>query len=113
MDQNDKQSTKYRVPGRINLDELHREELELKDAQEVTHPKKSPKLLNAMSMVSVGLDFAVILAAPLIIGIYVGKYIDTRMGTKYWVIVCLLVAMATSAVGIYRQTKRLAKLMKK
>ncbi len=112
MDEN-RDQTPYKVPGRVNLDEIHREEQEMKEFQEVTRPKQSPKLLNAMSMVSVGLDFAVMLAVPLIIGIYAGRYLDAKMGTKYWVIVGLLLAMATSIVGIYRHTKRLAKLMKK
>jgi F0F1-type ATP synthase assembly protein I len=102
----------YKVPGRVDLETLHREEQEIREFNEITKRKQGPKLLNAMSLVSAGLDFAVILALPLIIGIYVGRYVDGKMGTKYWVIVGILLAMFASAVGIYRHTKRLAKLMK-
>ncbi len=104
--------TEYKVPGRVDLDKLHREEQEIREFNDVTRRKQGPKLLNAMSLVSVGLDFAVILAAPLLVGIFLGRYIDGKMGTKYWVIVGILVAMVVSAVGIYKHTKRVERLMK-
>ncbi len=108
----DNNKTEYKVPGRVDLDKLHKEEQEIREFNDIAGRKQSPKLLNAMSLVSVGLDFAVILAAPLLSGIFLGRYIDGKMGTKYWVIVGILVAMVVSAVGIYKHTKRLAKLMK-
>jgi hypothetical protein len=103
----------YQVPGRLSLEDLKREEEELKQAQDLMHKKGSPKLINAMSMVSVGFDFALTLALPLIIFAYIGKKLDEKMGTNYIVIIGILVALAVSSIAIAKQIKKLSKLVKK
>jgi len=100
------------VPGRLTLDDLHREQEELKQAKEATTPKQYPKVLNAMSMISVGIDFAVIIAAPLIILIFLGKYLDEKQGTKIYVLFAIPLALAISTTGIYKQIQKLKDKMK-
>lgn len=110
MSDEDKKNDQFSVPGRthpIDLETLHREEEELREAKRATNPKQSPKIFNAMSMISVGIDFAVMIAAPLIIFIYAGTWLDTRKGTKYWVIVGIVLALVTSTVGIRKQIIKL------
>lgn len=111
--ENESEKPKHIVPGRLTLEQLRKEEQEMREFQEVTHPKQNQKFLSAMSMMSVGLDFAVILAAPLIAGIFLGEWLDKKFGTSYLVILGILLAMAVSSVGIYRHTKRVVKLLKR
>jgi hypothetical protein len=103
----------YQVPGRLSLEDLKREEEELKQAQDLMHKKGSPKLLNAMSMLTVGIDFALTIAIPLIIAVYFGKKLDGKFGTNYIVIIGLILAIIVSSISISKQIKKLSKLVKK
>jgi hypothetical protein len=103
----------YQVPGRLSLEDLKREEEELKQAQDLMHKKGSPKLLNAMSMLTVGIDFALTIAIPLIIAVYFGKKLDDKFGTNYIVIIGLILAIIVSSISISKQIKKLSKLVKK
>lgn len=108
-------SEQYVVPGRLSLDELHKQEKELLEAKQVSEKNgKGPaRLFNAMSMYSVAMDFALILAIPLIVFIYLGRWADKKYGTSYLVIVGILLAIATSSYGIYKQITKLSNLLKK
>ncbi len=104
----------FLVPGRVTLDQLHKEQQELKEAKDASKlVPKSTKVLNAMSMFSIATDFGLIIALPLIILVYAGKWLDTRYGKSYFVLIGLMLAMTVSIMGIYKQIKKLKELIKK
>lgn len=101
-------------PFRMSLDQLHQEQAELKAAKIATGGvKPSQNLFNAMSMFNVGMDFALIIALPLIAFIYLGNWLDQKYSTKYFVLIGILLAVFISAVGVYRQIQKLSKHLKK
>jgi hypothetical protein len=106
----EKEKDHFVVPGRLTIEELHKQHEELLAAKKVSdlHPK--PTVLNAMSMISVGLDFALILALPLLGFIYLGRWMDARYETKFFVVLALPLAIIVSSIGIYKQIKKLKKI---
>ena len=101
------------VPGRLSLDELHREQEELKAAKKAMGGvNPNLKLFSAMSMFNVGVDFALLIALPLVVAVYLGRWLDTRYSTKHYVLICILAAIFISAVGIYKQVMKLSKQIK-
>jgi hypothetical protein len=107
----EKEKDHFVVPGRLTIEELHKQHEELLAAKKVSdlHPK--PTVLNAMSMISVGLDFALILALPLLGFIYLGRWMDARYETKFFVVLALPLAIIVSSIGIYKQIKKLKKII--
>ncbi len=113
MDEKEKQIDHNNVvPGRLRLDDLRREKEELKQAKEAITPKKYPKVVNTMSLVTAGIDFAIIIAIPLIILIFLGKWLDEKQGTVRYVLLAIPLAIMISAMGIYRQIQKLKDKMK-
>ncbi len=115
MDNQDKEKD-FIVPGRISLDELHKQEKELEDAQKATSGNpttSSQKVFKAVSLYGVAIDFALIIAVPLILLILLGKFLDERYETKFFVLIGLVVALVISVIGLKNQIKRLQELMKK
>ncbi len=117
MDPNNHSENKAKnteIPGRMSLEELHKERLELEEAKKATSGvNPNVKLFNAMSMFNVAVDFGLIIALPLVAGVYLGKWLDSRYGTKYMVLIAILVAIFISAVGLYKQINKLSKQIKK
>jgi magnesium-transporting ATPase (P-type) len=104
---------KYVVPGRISIDKLKEEQKELVEAQKASKfEPKSKKLLNAMSMFSIATDFGLIIAVPLIVFTYLGKWLDNKYSQKYFILIAIILAITTSSVGIYKQIKKLKELTK-
>jgi uncharacterized membrane protein YqjE len=105
----------YIVPGRVSLDELHKQSTELKAAKEAMQgdSKGSSRLFKAVSMYGVAMDFALTLAVPLVIFIFLGKWADEKFNTKYIVIIGIFLAIATSTVAITKQVKKLSNFIKK
>jgi hypothetical protein len=103
------------VPGRISLDELHKQEKDLVEAQKATsgNATASQKVFKAVSLYGVAIDFALIIAIPLIILVWLGKFLDTKYQTNFFVLIGLAVALTVSIVGLKNQIKRLQELMKK
>lgn len=117
MDQtpHEKDSASYVVPGRVTKEELHKQEEELRQAQEVSkaQAKGAAPMFKAMSMYSVAIDFALIIAGPLIILIYAGKWLDKRYNTEYYVLIGIVLALIISSVAIARQVKKLQEFIKR
>ena len=63
-------------------------------------------------LLELALEFALMLALPLIGGVYLGKWLDLRYHTKFWVIVCLLGALAFSALMIGKKINQVRKSLK-
>jgi len=73
-------------------------------------PKKS---VNFFILAELGIEFAVILALPLIGGVYLGKWLDAKYGTKFIIIICILIALAFSWYMIFRKIMDVKNLLKK
>lgn len=102
------------TPGRMTLDELHQEQLELKEAKKITSGiKPSQRLFGAVSMYSVAVDFGMIISLPLVAGVLIGRYLDTKYNTKYFVIIGILSALTISVVGLTKQIIKLKEKYKK
>ncbi|MBL8030040.1 MAG: AtpZ/AtpI family protein [Candidatus Doudnabacteria bacterium] len=113
MPKENDESDNYPVPGRMSLDQLHKEQAELKEAKAVSQKNPGPRLLNAMSMFSVAIDFALILSLPLVAFSLLGRWLDNRYNQKFFVIIGLLFAIFVSSVAIAKQINKLSKLIKK
>lgn len=111
----EEEENSYLVPGRVTLSQLHKQEQDLKDAQEVTkgEAKGSKKMFDALSMYSVAIDFALMIGVPLALFVYLGRWADRRFNTKYLVLIGILLALATSSVAIYSHIKKLSNFIKK
>lgn len=102
------------VPGRIPLSEVKKQVKELKEAKqafEESNPK-SKRIFDAVSMYSVAVDFAFMIAVPLIAFVFLGKWVDAKFETKYFVVVGIVLGIATSAIAIGQQIKKLSKQVK-
>lgn len=109
-------NTEYIVPGRVSLEDLHQQESDLKEAQKVTSGNPttaSQKVFKAVSLYGVAIDFALIIAIPLIVLAILGKYLDNRYNTKFFILIGLFIAIIVSVIGIKNQIKKLQELMKK
>lgn len=102
------------VPNRIPLSEVRKQAEELREARqafEASNPK-SQRLFNAVSMYSVAIDFALMIAIPLIGFVFLGRWADNKFNTKYLVLIGIVLGIATSAIAIGKQIKKLAEQMK-
>lgn len=78
-------------------------------APNVPGPKKTDVYYMLFGL---GIDFAVILALPLLVFIYAGKWADSKYGTKFFVIIGILLALALSTYMIYKKIDTLRKMLK-
>lgn len=70
-------------------------------------PKQPPSL---GLLVSAATDFAVSIAVPLLVFIYLGRWLDRKFDTKLFVVAGILLALALSSYAIYKHIKKLSKL---
>jgi uncharacterized membrane protein len=59
-----------------------------------------------------GLEFALIIAIPLILLIYAGKWADSKLRTHFFVVIGILLAISCSSYLIYKKIKEIRKLLK-
>ncbi|OGE86179.1 MAG: hypothetical protein A3J48_00800 [Candidatus Doudnabacteria bacterium RIFCSPHIGHO2_02_FULL_46_11] len=82
--------------------------------EEPTKPQKQAKeYFNPLSLLGFAFDFAFLIAVPLVVFIFLGRWLDNRGGTEYWVIVGILFALVVSSVGVYKRIKQIEKRLKK
>lgn len=74
--------------------------------------EKAKNVVVGYMMLELGLEFAVILAVPLIGFIYLGKWLDARYGTKLFIIAGILLATTLSSYLIYKKINDVKKLLK-
>lgn len=75
-------------------------------------PKKPQKTFNYFLLFELGLEFAVMIAVPLIAFVYAGKWLDQKFHTKFIVVIGILSAIALSSYLISKKTKEVINLMK-
>ncbi len=75
------------------------------------NPKKTSSNQRALLMktFSFATEFGFIIALPLIVFGYIGKYLDKRFGTKYIVLIAVLLAITASTLWISRRLKDILK----
>lgn len=76
-------------------------------------PQKNNKKSAAYYLlVELGIEFALIIALPLIAFIYGGKWLDQKYNTKLFVVAGILLALALSCYMIYKKINDVKKLIK-
>ncbi len=63
-------------------------------------------------LINFGLEFAVYIALPLIGFIYLGKWADAKLNTKFFVIIGIFLALGLSSYLIYKKIKEIKELLK-
>lgn len=63
-------------------------------------------------MMNFGLEFAAMIALPLLGAIYLGKWLDTRYHQKFFVLIGIFLALGLSSYLIYRKIKEVKDLIK-
>jgi hypothetical protein len=78
------------------------------------HPDQKPpkKPLNYFLLLELGIEFAVMIALPLIAFILAGQWLDRKLNTHFIVIIGILSAIALSSYIISRKIKEVLNLIK-
>ena len=77
------------------------------------HPNPLPKgegerkSVNFFLLFEAGIEFAIFLALPLIAGVYLGKWLDAKYGTKFIIIICILLGLAFGWYMVFKKIKDL------
>lgn len=102
------------IAGRVSLHEVRKQVAEIKEAKktfEAANPK-SKRMFDAVSMYSTAVDFALIIAIPLIAFVYAGRWMDAKYGTKFYVLIGILLGITISSISIANQIKKLSAQLK-
>ena len=65
-----------------------------------------------MKATQIALEFGFIVAVPLVVFGFIGKYLDSRMHTKYWVLIGILLALGSTILWIYKRIKEIRNELK-
>lgn len=97
-----------------DLEKIRSEKARLEQFQASDHvsEKTKSKMFSAVSMYGVAIDFGLALFIPLLAGIYLGKWLNSKFSTEWAIPACILLALLVSAVTIYKQILRLKVKMK-
>ncbi len=89
----------------VNLEQLAQEEARLKAFQGTDHvsPVATGKIFTAVSLYGVAVDFGLAILVPLLAAIYGGRWLAERYGRPSIVPLAIVLALAISAVAIYKQ----------
>ncbi len=74
--------------------------------------KAEKKRLTTYKTLSIATEFGFIIVLPLLAFGYLGKWLDNRYHHNFFVLVGILLALATSTLWFYRTIKRLMESMK-
>lgn len=74
------------------------------DTKEPQQPKDK-SALTTMKMLSFATEFGFIIAIPLLIFIFIGKYLNNKYGHTYFTIIGILLALTVSTIWMYRKIK--------
>lgn len=73
--------------------------------------KKTPGQA-AYVLIESGIEFAVMLGLPLYLFILLGKWLDAKYQTKFFVLAGILLALALSSAMVYKKIRQVEKLFK-
>jgi len=74
--------------------------------------RQAKKTAAYMLLFEIGIEFAVILALPLIAFIYGGQWLDQKYDTKIFVVAGILLALSLSSYLVYRKIKTVKNFLK-
>ncbi len=77
-----------------------------------TDPSKDKQKVVGLMLFEAGIEFAVIIALPLIVFTLLGKWLDTKHNTHAYVIVGILLALSISVAGITKKIKDYQRILK-
>ncbi|MCL5008844.1 MAG: hypothetical protein M1400_00695 [Patescibacteria group bacterium] len=98
----------------VDLERLRKSAAELKTAQQAMAPKtEGAGFLGAAYMLNVAIEFAVILAVPLIAAALLGRWLAAKYHTQTYSLLLILGALLFSGIGIALDIKKLSKRIKK
>ena len=80
--------------------------------QEPSKEQKTNKNAIYLMLFELGIEFALIIALPLIAFIYTGKWLDNKTNHHFFVIIGILLALALSSYMIYRKILDVKKMLK-
>lgn len=107
-----KQNPQIKSEG-VDLERLRQNAADLKIAQTQMEPKaKDQGMLGAAFMLSTAVEFAIILAAPLIGAVFLGRWLTAKYHNPAYSIIALLVALALSSAAIALDIRKLSKKIK-
>ena len=75
-------------------------------------PKKDKQKVIGFMLFEAGIEFALLIALPLLGFIYLGRWLDAKWGTRFLVIIGILLALTVSCLGIYQRINQYKKLLK-
>ena len=81
-----------------------------KTASEIKKPEINQKVVGAM-MFEAGIEFALLIAAPLIGFILLGRWLDSKWHTHFLIIIGILFALLISCVAIYKRINAYKKML--
>ena len=104
-----KQSSGEKNEG-VDLERLRQNAANLKIAQAEQKPKTEDRgILGAAFMLSTAVEFAIILAVPLIGAVFLGRWLTAKYHSSAYSVFALLAALAFSAAAIALDIKKLSK----
>ena len=86
--------------------------MEKQQTQNQSQPKPEKKILGYYLLLQLGIEFAVIIALPLLVFIYGGKWLDAKFHTNFIVIIGILLAIGLSTYLISLKIKEVFKLLR-
>ena len=68
-------------------------------------PKDPQQKLIGMLMMEAGVEFAVLIGGPLILGVLAGQWLDNKYHHNFFVIIGILLGIVISCVAVYKRIK--------
>ncbi len=75
-------------------------------------PKNPEQKLVGILMLEAGIEFAFLIAAPLLAGVLVGKWLDDKYHHNFFVIIGILAGLAITCFAIYKRIIDYKKMLK-
>ncbi len=76
---------------------------EIKPETNQNKQKNPEQKLFAMLMLEAGIEFVVLIAGPLILGILGGKWLDNKYHQNFFVIIGILLGLGITCVAVYKR----------
>ena len=106
-----KQNSEKKSSG-VDLELLHKSAESLKSVQALPIQKGNKSMFSAAFMLTTAIEFAVLLAAPLIAAVFLGRWLTAKYHSPIYSIIALLAALAFSITAITLDIKKLSKKVK-
>jgi len=76
-------------------------------------PNKNSNSTLFLQFANIALEFAFLIAVPLLAFIFLGKWLDAKLGTQYFVLIGIPLAITISSVAVYKRIKIIAEQLKR